>query len=86
MIRVERLRMRLPAGFEGRADSIARLVRQIAQRALRPGYNEHRDTVSVPPVLVAHSDDNAQIARALGGAVARKLLAPQARPGGVDGC
>jgi hypothetical protein len=78
MIRVERLRMRLPAGFEGRADSIARLVGKSLSE-LSPGINEHRDTVSVPPVAVAHSDDNAQIARALGGAVARELSLPRKR-------
>jgi hypothetical protein len=82
VIRIERLRMRVPDGFEARGDSIARLVAK-SLSDLSAGANDRRATLSVPTVRVRRGDSNAQIAQAVGRALARELPVSRNQDPGV---
>ena len=62
MIRIERLRMRLPPGYQHRATAIARLVAdQLARRSVTRDLS--LDAVSIAPQRVNPNTPDAEIAR-----------------------
>lgn len=63
-VHIGRVRMRLPAGYAGRAENIARGVAQsVAQ--LRPNTARSIDTLAVGPIRVDAGASDAQIAEAV---------------------
>lgn len=61
MLHIERMRMQLPAGFEHRAASIARLVGK-SMTEVHPTENRTLDRLSVGPVQVAPNATDQEIA------------------------
>jgi hypothetical protein len=72
MIAVDRLRISLPAGFERRAERIARLVAgELA--ALPVGASASLDRLAVPAVDLAHGASDAQVAGSIARAIGAHL-------------
>lgn len=63
-VHIGRVRMRLPAGYRGRAENIARGVAQ-GVAGLRPSTTRALDTLTVGPVRVDAGASDAQIADAV---------------------
>jgi hypothetical protein len=75
MIRIERLSIRLPAGYEGRAEGIAQLVgKSLAAIETTRGLNAAR---IVPRVVRADTDvGDAALAARIAAAIAKELGHP----------
>ena len=69
MIDIGRLRLRLPAGYQGRADSIARLVAAELEGRLQ-GVAGGIDELRVGPVEIAHGANDRAVAQAVATSVA----------------
>ena len=69
MIDIGRLRLRLPAGYQGRADAIARLV-AAELRGRLGGVEGGIEDLRVGPVEVAPGADDRAVAQAIAGSVA----------------
>lgn len=63
-MRIERIRMQLPAGFEGRATNIARLVGDFMAE-FRPTENRTLERLSIGPVRVSPNATDQEIAHSL---------------------
>lgn len=63
-VHIGRMRIRLPAGYAGRAENIARSVAQ-GVAGLRASANRTLDTLTVGPVRVDADASDAQIADAV---------------------
>jgi len=73
MLRIDRLRLSLPAGFERRAGRIARLLGdELAALPLAAG-EVRLDRLALPPVDVARGASDRQVAGAVAAAVAAGL-------------
>ncbi len=62
MIQIERLRMRLPKGFEHRATSIARMVGQILAETKLAQQDKVIDAISVKPQRIPLNTPDREIA------------------------
>ncbi|MCP3902787.1 MAG: hypothetical protein GY715_04045 [Planctomycetes bacterium] len=72
MIRIDSMRLQLPAGFEGRADGIARLVGEsLTQRA--PERSVQVKSASVGPVNVERQASDRQIAAMIAASIRREV-------------
>lgn len=69
MIEIGRLRLRLPAGYQGRAGSIARLAAAELERRLR-GVSGTLDDLRVGPVEIAPGANDRAVAEAVASSVA----------------
>ncbi len=66
MLKIDRLRLTLPAGFEGRARSIARRLAEELARPLPAGASGQRlARLEIPPLTVGPEAGDRQIARRL---------------------
>ena len=74
MIDIGRLRLRLPAGYQGRADSIARLL-ATELRGRLDGVEGGIDELRVGPVEVAPGTSDRAMAEAIAGSVADRARA-----------
>lgn len=78
---VERLNIRLPAGFERRADSIARqLGRQLRELSLGNLQDRELQQLTVPGVTAAAGETDSVIARRIASAIQRQLVSEVAAP------
>jgi hypothetical protein len=83
MLRIGRLRLSLPAGFEPRARRIASLVaHELAGRLPLAGGEVSLDRLALPPVDVARGASDRQVASAVAGAIAAGLNPNAAGRGG----
>jgi hypothetical protein len=64
MLRIERMRMRLPKGFEHRASGIARLVGDLMAE-IQPSESRTLDRLSVSPVRVSPTATDEEIAHSI---------------------
>lgn len=64
MLRIERMRMLLPAGFEHRAATIARLVGE-SMAEFQPFENRTLDRLTISPVPVSPNATDHEIARSI---------------------
>lgn len=72
MLKIDRLRISLPPGYEARAERIARLVAD--ELAALPIQGDARlDRLTVPTVEVGQNASNRQIASSVAGAMAAHL-------------
>ena len=77
MLKIDRLRLSLPAGYEARADRIARLVAD--ELAGLPVHGDaHFDQLTLPTVEVGPRATDAQVAGAVTRAMASHLAAGSA--------
>jgi hypothetical protein len=73
MLKIDRLRLSLPAGFEARAGRIARLVGdELAGLPLAAGELQ-LDHLALPPVSVARGASDRRVAGAVAAAIASGL-------------
>jgi len=72
VIHIERMRMQLPAGFEHRASTIARLVGE-SMAAFRPIENHTLDKLSIGPVQVSPNSTDHEIAHSVAERIALTL-------------
>lgn len=72
MLRIERMRMQLPAGFEHRASAIARLVGD-SMLTIRISENRTLDRLSVGPVEVSPTATDQEIAHSVAERIASML-------------
>ena len=72
MLQIERMRMRLPAGFEHRASTIARLVGE-SMAEIQPSENRTLDRLSISPVQVSQNASDQEIAHSIAGRIASTL-------------
>ena len=74
MLTIDRLRLSLPPGFEGRAERLARLVADELAGRLPLGGGELRlGRLAVPQVEIAHGASDRRVAGAVAGAIAAGL-------------
>ncbi|HEV8579149.1 MAG TPA: hypothetical protein VGX68_08700 [Thermoanaerobaculia bacterium] len=73
MLTIDRLRLSLPAGYEGRARRIAALVGDELARLPLAGSDVRLDRLTLPAVNVAPGASDRQVAGAVAGAVAAGL-------------
>ena len=72
MLKIERLRISLPPGYESRADRIARLVAdELASLQLQG--DAHLDRLTLPTVEVGQNASNRQIASSIASSMAAQL-------------
>jgi len=72
MLRIDRMRMRLPKGFEHRASTIARLVGDsIAE--IQPSENRTLERLTISPVQVSQNATDQEIANNIAERIALKL-------------
>ena len=72
MLHIERMRMQLPAGFEHRASSIARLVGEsVAQ--IQHSENRTLDSLSISPVQILPNATDQDIANSVAQRIAATL-------------
>lgn len=72
MLRIDRMRMRLPKGFEHRASTIARLVGDsIAE--IQPSENRTLERLTISPVQVSPNATDQEIANSIAERIALKL-------------
>lgn len=72
MIEIGRLRLQLPAGFEHRGETIARLVGQaLAKQTMVDTLTLER--LSVDPLQITPCQSDAQVAHQIAGAIGRQL-------------
>lgn len=72
MLKIDRLRIALPPGYEARAERIARLVAD--ELASLPVQGDaHLDRLTLPTVEVGQNASNRQIASSVAGAMAAHL-------------
>ena len=64
MLRIDRMRMQLPAGFEHRASTIARLVGD-SMAEIEPSENRTLDRLSISPVRVLPNATDQEIAHSV---------------------
>ena len=64
MLHIERMRMQLPAGFEHRASTIARLVGE-SMAEIQPTENRTLDRLSIGPVQVSPNATDLEIAHSV---------------------
>ena len=62
MLNIERMRIQLPAGFEHRASTIARLVAE-SLAEIHPSENRKLDRLSIGPVQVLPNATDQEIAQ-----------------------
>ena len=72
MLRIDRMRMRLPKGFEHRASTIARLVGD-SMAEIHPSENRTLDRLSIGPVQVSPNATDQEIAHSVAEQIASKL-------------
>jgi hypothetical protein len=72
MLRIERMRMQLPAGFEHRSSTIARLVGE-AMGEFHATENRTLDRLSIGPVLVSPNATDQDIANSVAQRIASTL-------------
>lgn len=72
MLKIDRLRLSLPPGFEARADRIARLVADELAAVPIQG-DAHLDRLALPTVEVGHNASNRQIASSIASSMAAHL-------------
>lgn len=72
MLQIERMRMRLPAGFEHRASTIARLVGE-SMAEIQPSENRTLDRLSISPVQVSQNATDQEIACSVAKRIASAL-------------
>lgn len=73
MITIERLKLTLPAGFEGRADAVARRVAE-ELAALPIGGSRRLERLEVPTLEIGAGLGDREIARRIAGAIHRQLV------------
>ena len=79
---IETLNLRLPSGFEGRADAIAReTAQQLARLAM--DQSVQMDAVTVPTVRLQGGETNGVIARRIAQSIHARVSAPGSS-GGVS--
>lgn len=72
MLKIDRLRLELPAGFEGRADRLARLVGE--ELAALPIERDQRlERLQLEPIAVDAGAPDRQIAGRIATAIQRRL-------------
>lgn len=76
MLSIDRLRMRLPPGFEHRAADIARLVGRRLGELAGPGLHS-AESISVPKVRLAPGASNAEAAETIARAISTSLRRPK---------
>lgn len=77
MISIDRLRLTLPAGFDGRADAVARRVAE--ELADLPQADSRRlARLTLPPLTLDPRLGDREIARRIAGAIHERLSAPDA--------
>ena len=72
MLRIDRLRMQLPAGFKHRASSIARLVGE-SMAGIHPSQNRTLDRLSIGPIQVSPNSTDQDIAHSVTERIASTL-------------
>ena len=72
MLHIEHMRMHLPAGFEHRASSIARLVGE-AMGEFQPSENRTLDRLTISPVQVSPNATDQEIAHSVAVRIASSL-------------
>ncbi len=72
MLRIERMRMQLPTGFEHRASTIARLVGE-SMAEIHPTENRTLDRLSISPVQVSPNATDQEIAHSVAERIASTL-------------
>lgn len=72
MLKIDRLRLSLPAGYEGRADRIARLVAD-ELAGLQLQGDAHFDRLTLPAVEVGPRATDRQVASSIAGAMSSHL-------------
>lgn len=72
MLKIDRLRLSLPAGYEGRADRIARLVAD-ELAALQLQGNAQFDRLALPAIEVGPRATDRQVASSIAGAMSSRL-------------
>ena len=80
MITIDRLRLTLPAGFEGRADAVARRVaRELADLPeLPPTASRRLARLTLPPLTLDPALGDGIVARRIATALHERLSAPEA--------
>jgi hypothetical protein len=72
VLSIDRMRLELPAGFEGRADRLARLVgEELAAVTVTRG--QHLDRLQLEPIAVEAGAGDRQIAGRIATAIQRQL-------------
>jgi len=74
VLTIDTLSLRLPAGFEHRAERIARLLAD-ALAGVAPGSSATFERLALPPIAIAPGAGDAQIAAGIAGAVRHQLAA-----------
>ena len=64
MLQIEQMRMQLPAGFEHRASTIARLVGELLAE-IQPSENRKLDRLSISSVQVTPNESDQEIAHSV---------------------
>ncbi len=72
MLRIDRMRMQLPAGFEHRASTIARLVGE-SMAEIHLSENRTLDRLSISPVQVSPHATDQEIAHSVAERIASTL-------------
>ena len=77
---IETLNLRLPSGFEGRADAIAReTAHQLARLSM--DQSVQLDTVTLPAVRLQGGETNGVIARRIAQSIQARISAPSSSGG-----
>ena len=66
MLRIDKITLRLPPGFEGRAESIARLIGERLADMKMPGRGGRIDHMVIGPLGVSPGRSDADIASMIG--------------------
>ena len=72
MLRIDRMRMQLPEGFEHRASTIARLVGE-SMAEIHPSENRTLDRLSISPIQVLPNATDQEIAHSVAERIASTL-------------
>lgn len=80
MIAIDRLRLTLPAGFEGRADAVARRVAE-ELAGLPPRDSRRLARLTLPPLTLDPGLGDGEIARRIADAIHGQLTAPDGSGG-----
>lgn len=76
MIAIDRLRLTLPAGFEGRADAVARRVAE-ELAGLPPRDSRRLARLTLPPLTLDPALGDGEIAHRIAEAIHERLTAPE---------
>ena len=80
MLTIDEIALSLPAGFEGRAERIARLLGdELARLRLAPGTHLRLSHLALPPLAVAADASDADVASSIAGSIHAHILPPGAR-------